>query len=194
MLKTFSYLSALALVGLTSTAATATTVYPSLMNDGVAIYADDLKYGDSFKFYYEGGKDVTFELTDLKPDGYKDDVLGYFELDYLYAGTKTTVFKFWGLSYTLTKVVLEWQDVFQALIKEGESYTQLLSASGMYSLSFVSAFCGPNANQKDNIADFKIYTSAPPPVSAVPLPGAAVLFASSLLGAGLWRRRMTPRA
>ena len=66
MLKTFSYLSALALIGLGSTTATATTLYPSLMNDGVAIYADDLKYGDSFKFYYEGGKDVTFEFGAMK--------------------------------------------------------------------------------------------------------------------------------
>lgn len=192
------------------------TTPPTLTNCGGSLDTGDFSYSQSYKFNYAGGENVTFALTDLLPDLVtktqrgqtkvvtQDDTVGYFSLDrqvtreITQTVSHTVCDKWWFGMCTKSHVVTEqktttvtaWENVFKQLITEGSSFTTLLKDGGLYALSFVQDACNYGGkNIASNIADFLISTAYCPPISSVPVPGAALLFASSIASFGLWRRR-----
>jgi hypothetical protein len=162
---------------------------------GSTLIYDDVLYGSTGVtatqaiFSYAGGPwNVAIKLTDLVQPGkgalagmLVDDINGgYFKLEQGYATTMTTSS---GAVITVNKWIGTGTSVIfdKQLLTEGNYISTKLTTAGLYRLSFVynTANC---INVSGNIADFKI--------STVPVPGSALFFASSLIGAGLWRRRM----
>lgn len=193
------------------------TTPPTLNNCGGSLTTGQFEYDENYKFNYVGGQNVTFKLTDLLPDlvtktNWKgqtvvvtpDDKLGYFSLDrevtrQITETKQEWVCDKWGLfgcwkghyeTRTVVRTVTAWENVFKKEIAEGGSFTTLLKNGGLYALSFVQDACVTGGkNIASNIANFFISTEYCPPVSSVPVPGAALLFASSLASISLWRRR-----
>lgn len=148
----------------------------AMVSASVASAATLLDYGDSLEatlskekdsvFDFEfGGGSITFALKDAFPND---------------ATSNITLKTFANNSWTpiFTDVVLH----------EGQGgYTASNLLSGLYRLS-LGSLKGDFGNAQMDIFGISD-SSVIPDVSPVPLPGAALLFASSLLGAGALRRR-----
>jgi hypothetical protein len=165
--------------------------YPVLGTEGSVLEVNDLKYTSSigtethFTFHYAGGTNpVTFSLIDIIDTKGTSDVDGYFRL---MTQVQTGTVSYGGkiLPTYSWQLVDAFGTLGKALIEEGSSVQATLTTSGLYRLSFLPNSGVDCFNLTTNIADLKI--------STVPLPGTAMLFASSLIGAGLWRRRVSDK-